>query len=114
MILQAAGLQLTSQSGPGPSVNVVAGPDRTGTAVFHPVAGVPLFASMSSRLPPGRVTHRLPFCTTMITGPGRGGLTRLLVTKLVTRAVKTALQIISEEPFCLVAGAGFEPATSGL
>ena len=37
-----------------------------------------------------------------------------LVTKLVTRAAKTALQIISGEPFYLVAGAGFEPATSGL
>ena len=37
-----------------------------------------------------------------------------LVTKLVTRAAKTALQIISGEPSCLVAGAGFEPATSGL
>ena len=36
-----------------------------------------------------------------------GGLTR----PLVTRATKTALQIISGEPFCLVAGAGFEPVT---
>jgi hypothetical protein len=33
---------------------------------------------------------------------------------LVTQAMKTARQIISGEPFCLVAGAGFEPATSGL
>ena len=41
-------------------------------------------------------------------------VTHLLVTKLVTRPTKTALQMRSREPFCLVAGAGFEPATSGL
>jgi hypothetical protein len=44
----------------------------------------------------------------------RAWLTRPLVTKSVTQAAKTALQIISREPFYLVAGEGFEPSTSGL
>src|SRR5579863_427582 len=39
--LPAAVVAKGSQSGSGPSVNVVSGPERTGTAVLHPVAGVP-------------------------------------------------------------------------
>ncbi len=36
------------------------------------------------------------------------------MTNLVTRSMQRAPGTVSREPFHLVAGAGFEPATSGL
>ena len=39
---------------------------------------------------------------------------RPLITKLITWPTKTALRMMPGGPFYLVAGAGFEPATSGL